>query len=923
MLKEIEPRAVARAGLWLAMITALGAFLRLVTLTAAPPALHFDEAVYGLMAREIGPGNWPVYFSAYTGREPLYMYIMAGIFALLESSDWTLRLTSALIGIVTIPLAYLLFTRLYGQRIGLLTATLTAISYWHLSVSRAGYPNVLIPPVECLTAYYLLTGYRAGSRWRMALGGAFIGLVLWTYLAARLWPVTVALWALYTLIIEPRHTLSRWQGWVLAVLACLAVFAPLGAHFYLHPEDFLERAGQVLVFTQTPPAQIPALLGRNLLATLGGLVVQGDPRTTFNLPGRPTFMLWMAPFLFWGLARALRHWRRTELVLLPIWLLGMCLPAILTDDAMPQSQRMSGIMPAVFALVALGLDEAWRLLERCQPALKRWLPTGLVALLLIFDGAVAARDYFGVWARRSDVYIDEHGPYELVASRAVQELEAGRVPVVIAQHYKHPTSAYLLPRSLDAVWSVGDKTLPLPNRGGAEVIYLWPYNDSPLRQELRDRLFAMAQEEEPLHSPWGDEMVRVFRLAPDVLAAEAELSAHAAFGNELAVLDWSLDRTMPRTKPLRLLLHWRALAHPDAGRVLSLHIYDEQGLRWMEKTSLGYIPEQWQPGDTVYQLYELELPRGIPAGRYQARLLMSREGGLGAFPVVVAGEMTGSYVDLGWFTLTPEGGSIEAPHEASYEEMLPGVLRLIEHKAPPVSAHQGDTITTELLWQALATPEGDVDITLALLDANGRETWAQSYPLTPGYPTSQWQPQEVVQGRYALSLRDAPAGPYQLVLHVGAATRPLGEILIDAVERSFEEPPMDAAVDVLFGSEILLLGYSLPAAPYRAGDVLPLTLHWQAQVQPASDHKVFVHLVDATGAIVAQRDAAPVDWTRPTSGWLADEVVSDPQYLTLPSHLPAGEYQLLVGLYDAETLQRLSSAAGDDGRLALATVQVE
>ena len=116
------------------------------------------------------------------------------------------------------------------------------------------------------------------------------------------------------------------------------------------------------------------------------------------------------------------------------------------------------------------------------------------------------------------------------------------------------------------------------------------------------------------------------------------------------MLDWDLDGSMPRNRPLRLMLHWRALAHPDAGRVLSLHIYDEQGQRWLDRTTLGYIPEQWQPGDTVYQLFELDWPRGIPAGRYQARLLMSLEDGAGAFPVVVAGELAGSFIDLGWFT---------------------------------------------------------------------------------------------------------------------------------------------------------------------------------------------------------------------------------------------------------------------------------
>jgi len=907
-------------GLWLVVITTLGAVLRLVTLTAAPPALHYDEAVYGLMARDIGPGNYPVYFTAYTGREPLYMYIMAGVFGLLGSSVTTLRLTSALIGIAAIPLTYLVFNALYGQRIGLLSAALTAFSYWHLSISRAGYPNVLIPPIECLSAFFLLTGYRSGSRWRMALGGAFIGLVLYTYLAARLWPVTVAIWALYTLILEPRRMLSRWQGWALAVLACLSVFAPLGVHFYQHPEDFIERAGQVLVFTQAPPARIPGLLGRNALATLGAFFVQGDPRTKFNLPGRPVFMPWLAVFFVWGVARACRHPRRTEVVLPVVWTLGMCLPAILTDDVMPQSQRMSGVMPAIFALAAFGLDGAWIWLQAHLKQPQRWLAPTVLASLVAVDGAVAAYTYLGVWAKSVQVWYDEHGPYELVASRAAQELDAGNTPVVISQHLKHPTSVYLDARSLQAVWSVGDKTLPLPSRG-RDVVYLCPRQDSDLQGELRDIFRRSTVELSSLRDPQGGAAVRVYALRPEALAAEAAAPEVASFGQELAVLGWHIDGSSPRSKPLRVLLHWRALAHPDAGRVLSLHIYDEQGQRWIDKTSLGYIPDQWQPGDTVYQLYELDLPRGIPAGRYQARLLMSREGGEGAFPVIVDGRLAGAYVDLGWFTLTDEGGTVESPH-AALAEPISG-LALVEEEPLPESARQGDTVTVGVVWQALTPPSADLSVELVLVGADGHDALTQTFALGNSYPTSRWQTNEVVLARYALSLRDAPAGKHRLVLRVNDASYELGVLAIEAVERAFAVPPMDVKVGALYGGEITLLGYSLPAGPYHGGDVLPLTLYWRAEERPVRNDKVFVHLVDASGAIRAQRDAAPVDWMRPTSGWVAGEVVSDPQPLDLPGDLPAGEYTLYVGLYDEETLQRLSADRSDDGRVAMGVVMIE
>ena len=147
--------------------------------------------------------------------------------------------------------------------------------------------------------------------------------------------------------------------------------------------------------------------------------------------------------------------------------------------------------------------------------------------------------------------------------------------------------------------------------------------------------------------------------------------------------------------------------------------------------------------------------------------------------------------------------------------------------------------------------------------------------------------------------------------------------------------PIDPAVDVgaVFGhggtAEIELAGYDLPSGPWQPGDVLPLTLFWRAQVPVAGDYKVFVHLVDATGQIVAQNDAAPVAGLRPTSSWSPGEVVVDPHGVLLrgaSQELAPGEYRLHVGIYLPATGERLVVAqepavSGGDS-LFLTSVQV-
>jgi uncharacterized membrane protein len=111
-----------------------------------------------------------------------------------------------------------------------------------------------------------------------------------------------------------------------------------------------------------------------------------------------------------------------------------------------------------------------------------------------------------------------------------------------------------------------------------------------------------------------------------------------------------------------------------------------------------------------------------------------------------------------------------------------------------------------------------------------------------------------------------------------------------------------SSVDVTFAGDIHLVGYR-----YRvSSDAISVVLAWQPGQPIARDYTVFVHLLTAEGVIVAQSDAQP-HWaaTWPTSRWSPGEVVFDGHRLVLPPDAPAGPYELRVGLYHWQTLERL------------------
>ena len=92
-----------------------------------------------------------------------------------------------------------------------------------------------------------------------------------------------------------------------------------------------------------------------------------------------------------------------------------------------------------------------------------------------------------------------------------------------------------------------------------------------------------------------------------------------------------------------------------------------------------------------------------------------------------------------------------------------------------------------------------------------------------------------------------------------------------------------------------------------------LTLIWQALQPTSASYKIFTHLYNEQNALVGQHDGIPAD-DAPTSSWLTGEYIVDLHVLPIDP-AASGPLRLGVGLYQAETLQRLPAVAVDGTRL--------
>ncbi len=155
-----------------------------------------------------------------------------------------------------------------------------------------------------------------------------------------------------------------------------------------------------------------------------------------------------------------------------------------------------------------------------------------------------------------------------------------------------------------------------------------------------------------------------------------------------------------------------------------------------------------------------------------------------------------------------------------------------------------------------------------------------------------------------------------LVLVVGLAWRPHRAVIVVAQEPEMATRPATLTpLNIAFNDQIMLAGYTLHGVDEARPDALQLTLVWQATGRNVRPYTVFNHVVDPQGEVVAQQDGWPVDGQWPPTCWRAGDEIVDVYQIALPADLPAGDYHLVTGLYDARTEERLTPAGGSDSVL--------
>jgi 4-amino-4-deoxy-L-arabinose transferase-like glycosyltransferase len=399
-----------RRDLWILLaITALGAFLRFFRLDALPPGDGFDVAQYGVDALRILDGARPIFLETNFGREALFSYLVAAVYLVTGPGALGIRIAAALVGTVTIPVVYLAARELVPDRrdvlhtLPLLVALLTAVSYWHLNWSRVGLRVILVPLIASLLFTFLWRGFRRHRPLDFAVAGLLLGLGFYSYQAARLLPVLVAVAFALDALSRRAWTRQDSARVLLVTALALSVYMPLGLYARANPGVLTARIDQAVVLDATQPIspQLSTLTAQagTALAMYG---LRGDSDPLFTIPGRPSLNPFMFAFLLVGIGIAVWRWRKPTYLFLLAWLAVMTAPAMIADLA-ATAKRALGAFPSAVILIALGLLVPWAWLRRRENRLPARLYAIALVAGLVFTTWTTYRDYFVVWAADPDL----------------------------------------------------------------------------------------------------------------------------------------------------------------------------------------------------------------------------------------------------------------------------------------------------------------------------------------------------------------------------------------------------------------------------------------------------------------------------------------------------------------------------------------
>jgi len=392
--------------------------IRIYNLATHPFILNGTEASIGLEALHVIEGLLTNPFSTGWLTNPtLPFFFLAVPIRLLGPSAESLRLLSAVVGSVTVPILFILGQRLYGRAVGLVAAFLLAGSHFHIHFSRSGLTNAWDALLTLLALGLIAIAWqqeppRNRRTWLMA--GLAIGFSAYLYTSSHLLPIMLFLLSLILIVLDNNTVKKQWHQVLAMVVLAVVVALPQLLHYQSAPGVFMERANTLGIFANQSGwlSQEAAREGLSQLQVFNTQFWQAalafnatiDTGTSYG-PLVPLLNFLFGLLAVLGFILALIKLRQIRFSILVVWVAVTVIFAGAFLEFPPNSHRYIIAMPAVSLLAAAALDELVGALTGQAINRSTFTPPGKssavhLSIVLIITFIIALSDigfYFGTY----------------------------------------------------------------------------------------------------------------------------------------------------------------------------------------------------------------------------------------------------------------------------------------------------------------------------------------------------------------------------------------------------------------------------------------------------------------------------------------------------------------------------------------------
>ena len=449
-------------------ILLLGAILRLWQLGNIPPHLTPDEASLGYNAYSIlktGRDEYgqvlPIVFKSFGDYKPgLYIYLTVPFVATLGLNEFAVRLPSALCGILSIYLIFLIVRLLFNQKqLALVSAFIAAINPWLIQFSRGAWEVNLALTLTLLGVYFFK---KASKKSRCLIYSMFLfSLSLLAYQGAKLSTGIVALVmvAIYwkdILGMERKYLfLSFGIGFLISLPIVVSLFSGktgrltvFSVFSYPRPKEYTqafldegkEKIGSVsyYLFHSEGLNFTRGILGRWFNHFSGRfLFFEGDWQNPRQTPPNQGVLL-LADFicLLVGVVILLRQKFSRETKFVWCWLLLSPFPAALSRDQVHAVRSFNMVVPLI-VIISLGFYFLTTKLKGCKSIL---LAIYLISFIYFLDA------YF-IHLQKHDSQYWYYGYKQVV--KKVTQVQGRYQEIKVQQSYDQPYIFFLFFQKYD------------------------------------------------------------------------------------------------------------------------------------------------------------------------------------------------------------------------------------------------------------------------------------------------------------------------------------------------------------------------------------------------------------------------------------------------------------------------------------------